>query len=156
MCKFGRLMLFRFRRIFVRWRLTVSITTDDGLQFPSHAFEQWLSERGIRQVTTPLYRLQGHSGVERFNQVNKQGLSAQLAAGTSITEALRIVLFNCRVAAHSVTGKSPAELMDATETAFIAATAAVLGRGAEYRGVSGTSTGSGPGCGAVSAADEAV
>ena len=41
----------------------------------------------------------------------KQELRAQLAGGKSIVEALKLILFNYRTTAHSVTGKSPAELM---------------------------------------------
>ena len=62
-------------------------------------------------LTTPLYHPQGNAGVERFNQVIKQGLRAQLAGGKSIAEELKLILFNYRTTAHSVTGKSPAELM---------------------------------------------
>ena len=60
--------------LFVRWGLPVSITTDNGPQFRSHDFKQWLKGHGVRHVTTPLYHPQGNAGGERFNQVIKQGL----------------------------------------------------------------------------------
>ena len=97
--------------LFVRCGLPVSITTDNGPQFRSHEFKQWLKSRGIRHVTTPLYHAQGNAGVERFNKVIKQDLKAQLAGEKSVVDALRCILFHYRTTAHLVTGKSPAELM---------------------------------------------
>ncbi|XP_062512709.1 uncharacterized protein K02A2.6-like [Corticium candelabrum] len=97
--------------LFVRWGLLVSITTDNGPQFRSHEFKQWLKGHGVRHVTIPLYHPQGNAGVERLNQVIKQVLKAQLAGEKSMVDALRYILFHYRTTPHSVTGKSPAEQM---------------------------------------------
>jgi hypothetical protein len=68
------------------------IITANGTKFKSHEFEQWLKEYGIRHVITPPYHTRGNAGVERFSQMIKQGLRAQLAGGKSIAEALRLIV----------------------------------------------------------------
>ena len=97
--------------LIVRWGFPESITTDNGPQFRSYEFQQWLRERGIRHILTPLYHPKANGGVERFNQVLKQGLKTGLLEGRSVESSVQSTLFNYRSTAHSLTRKSPAEVM---------------------------------------------
>ncbi|XP_062506256.1 uncharacterized protein K02A2.6-like [Corticium candelabrum] len=99
------------RTLFVRWGVPRQIITDNGPQFTSYRFQEFLKQHNIKHMRTSFYHPQGNGGVERFNQVLKHGLVTHLAEGTSVTEALQSFLFNYRAKNHALTGKSPAELM---------------------------------------------
>ena len=97
--------------LFARWRFSSTIGTDNGPQFSSGQFETFLQAKGIRHVRTAYYHSQFNGGVERFNQVLKQGFRAYLSENVSFPEALRKILMNYRATPHALTRMSPAELM---------------------------------------------
>ena len=99
------------RTLFVRWSLPRQIITDNGPQFTSYRFQEFLKQHNIKHMRTSCYHPQGNGEVEWFNQVLRHGLVTYLAEGTSVTEALQSILFNYQATNHALTGKSPAELM---------------------------------------------
>lgn len=97
--------------LFSRWGLPEQVTTDNGRQFVSAEFEDFLQSLGILHKTTALYCPQQNGGVERFNAVLKNGIRTHLADGKDINEAVRQTLLAYRSSPHTVSGTSPAELM---------------------------------------------
>ncbi len=65
--------------LFVRWGLPRVIVTDNGPQFTSFQFEEYLQKKAIQHVRTSCYHPEANGGIKRFNQVLKQGLKTHLA-----------------------------------------------------------------------------
>ena len=57
------------------------ITTDNGVQFTSTEFADFLQAHGIRHTRSALYNPEANAEVERFNRVITDGLKAAIAAG---------------------------------------------------------------------------
>ncbi|XP_030840818.1 uncharacterized protein K02A2.6-like [Strongylocentrotus purpuratus] len=71
---------------------------------------QRLTTRYTTRLTTR-YNPQSNGGVERFNRVIKESLKANLADGMTFDKAIQTLLRTYRSTPHSLTGKTPAELM---------------------------------------------
>nr|XP_054766781.1 uncharacterized protein K02A2.6-like [Lytechinus pictus] len=97
--------------MFTKWGLPESITTDNGPQFTSEQFEEFLAINGIQHRLTTRYNPQSNGGVERFNRVIKESLKANLADGMTFDKAIQTLLRTYRSTPHSLTGRTPAELM---------------------------------------------
>ncbi len=98
-------------KLFTRWGLPKTIISDNGPQFTSDEFNRYLASLGIEHRCTTRYNPQSNGGVERFNRVIKEGLKAHRTEGKSIENALQSILRTYRGTPHSLTGKTPAELM---------------------------------------------
>jgi hypothetical protein len=97
--------------IFDRLGLVEEIVTDNGVQFTSAAFEDFLKAHGIRHSVSALYAPQSNAEVERFNRVLKAGLRMAIAEGKPFITGLRQTLATYRTTPHATTGVSPASLM---------------------------------------------
>ena len=97
--------------LFTKWGLPKSITTDNGPQFVSDQFEEFLASYGIQHNLTSRYNPQSNGGVERFNRVIKDSLKASLSEGKTFETAIHILLRAYRSTPHALTGRTPAELM---------------------------------------------
>ena len=94
--------------LFTRWGLPEADTTDNGPQFTSFEFTEFLRCQGIENRVTSLYNPQSNGGVERFNRTMKEGIRASMAEGKSFAEEVRTTLCNYRATKHALTGISPA------------------------------------------------
>ena len=65
--------------LFARWGMPRAITTDNGPQFASADFSEFLRERGIKHIRTAYYNPQANGGVERFNQSVRHKVPAENA-----------------------------------------------------------------------------
>jgi len=99
------------KHVFARFGIPKLINTDNGSQFTSTVFREFLHGQGIQQTFSPFYAPFNNGGVERLNRFIKQNLRSHLNEGYSFQDALVAVLFAYRSTDHSLTGKSPAELM---------------------------------------------
>lgn len=97
--------------LFDRFGLVEEIVTDNGVQFTSSEFSDFLQSLGIRHCRTALYNPQANAEAERLNRVLKDGIKAALAEGKSFRDGVRQTLAAYRTTAHSTTGVSPASLM---------------------------------------------
>ncbi len=97
--------------LFARWGLCKEIITDNGPQFASQEYKDFLQRHGIKDTKTARYHPESNGQVERFNQVVKNGLKMHLAEGLSVRKAVQTILQSYRATPHALTGKSPAELM---------------------------------------------
>ena len=87
------------------------VTTDNGPQFTSAEFTEFLTLRSIKHIRTAVYHPQSNGGVERLNKTLKNGIRACLEGGKTFSDALNQTLLTIRASKHSTTGVSPALLM---------------------------------------------
>lgn len=98
-------------KIFLTHGLPVSITTDNGPQFRSSEFREYLVNQGIgHRRVTPLWP-QANGEVERQNRTILKRIRIAYAEKRDWKEELDKYLIFYRTTPHSVTGVSPAELM---------------------------------------------
>uniref|UniRef100_A0A3B3DB63 Gypsy retrotransposon integrase-like protein 1 n=1 Tax=Oryzias melastigma TaxID=30732 RepID=A0A3B3DB63_ORYME len=101
----------RLEELFGRWGLPSVVTTDNGPQFISAEFTEFLTLRSIKHVRTAVYHPEGNGGVERLNKTLKNGIRACLEEGKIFSKALNQTLLSIRASKHSTTRVSPALLM---------------------------------------------
>ncbi|KAK7105707.1 hypothetical protein V1264_012941 [Littorina saxatilis] len=98
-------------QIFARHGLPHSLRSDNGPQFVSDEFENYLSEQGIEhRKTTPLWP-QANGEVERQNRTLLKNMQIAHSKGQDWREELPKFLLAYRSTPHSTTGVSPAELL---------------------------------------------
>ena len=89
-----------------------TLTSDNGTQFTSEMFEEFLKGLGTHHQLTPPYHAQSNGLVERFNGTLKQILKKLCAERPKDWHLhLPAVLFAYRDAPHAATGFSPFELV---------------------------------------------
>ena len=93
-------------KLFARWGLPVHIVTDNGPQFISEEFEDFLKNNGIKHTTTAPYKPSTNGAAERSVGIVKNALKAE-----PNPQGLEKFLMTYRNTNHSTTGRSPAELM---------------------------------------------
>lgn len=103
------------RNLFAAHGLPEEVVSDNGPQFASSEFKQFLAKNGIKQTLVPPYHPASNGAAERSVQILKRALVKQVleASGQpSITLQHRLsnFLLMYRVTPHTVTGRSPAEL----------------------------------------------
>jgi hypothetical protein len=89
----------------------VALVTDNGPQFTSVEFADFLKIGGIKHNRTAVYHPMANGMVERFNRVLKEGLQVGHLEGKDWERTLRDVLIAYRSTAHAATGCSPFELL---------------------------------------------
>lgn len=97
--------------IFARWGMPCSLRTDNGPQFVSDEFQQFLRENGIEHRSIPPYWPQANGEVERQNRSLLKALRIAALKGTPWQEELLRFLTAYRSTPHSTTGRSPYEMM---------------------------------------------
>ena len=104
-------VITHLRRVFSRYGIPETLMTDNGPQFTSAEFYQFLRRFGIRHRTsTPLWP-QANGGVERLNRSIGKILQAAVLEGIDKWSALDEWLLAYRNTPHPATKKSPAELL---------------------------------------------
>jgi len=97
--------------LFSRFGLVDEVISDNGRQFVSAEFDQFLSNLGIKHRYTALYNPQANGAIERFNRVLKDGIKAGMADGCSFAEAIKQTLASYRSTPQATTGVSPAKVL---------------------------------------------
>lgn len=103
------------RNLFAAYGLPEEVVSDNGPQFASAEFKQFLDKNGVKQTLVPPYHPSSNGAVERSVQILKRALVKQVldASGQpsiSLQHRLSNFLLMYRATPHSVTGRSPAEL----------------------------------------------
>jgi hypothetical protein len=97
--------------VIARWGVPPSLRSDNGPQFASKEFQNFLQEYGIQwRSTTPLWP-QANGEVERQNRSLLKSLKIAQLSKRDYRAELRKFLLAYRSTPHSVTGVSPSELM---------------------------------------------
>ncbi|XP_038063151.1 uncharacterized protein K02A2.6-like [Patiria miniata] len=97
--------------VFAREGLPNEIVTDNGVQFTSSEFENFLHNCGIKHYKSSLYYPRANGEVERWNRVLKQTLQLASQERRGWKEAVVELLTAYRSTPHQTTGKSPSELL---------------------------------------------
>ena len=95
--------------MFARFRIPVTVVTDNAATFTSEEFGEFLKKNGIQHVRPAPYHPSTNGLAERAVQLFKQGMK-KLTAGT-IDERVARFLFHYRNTPHSTTGQTPSELL---------------------------------------------
>ncbi|XP_072178233.1 uncharacterized protein [Diadema setosum] len=98
------------RSVFARYGLPQIIVTDNGSQFTSAEFQEFVHMNGIKHKRSAPYHPSTNGQAERFVQTLRQSMRASRSDGGSAQAKLDRFLLAYRNAAHSVTGESPASL----------------------------------------------
>lgn len=93
---------------FATFGYPVSIVSDNGPCFISREFQEFCKLRGIKHVTSAVYKPATNGLAERMVQTFKRSLRGSTS---SVLATIDQFVFNYRLTPHSTTGVSPAELM---------------------------------------------
>ena len=103
------------RKLFASHGLPEQLVSDNGPQFISDEFGEFMRSNGIRHIKSAPYHPARNGWVngmaERFVQIFKQALRAALAEKKSISWKLANFLLAYRSTPHALTGETPAVLL---------------------------------------------
>lgn len=99
------------RNMFARFGLPDQIVSDNGSQFTSNDFEQFLKSNGIYHIKSAPYHPATNGLAERFVQTFKLAMKAAKTTETTVNDKLETFLMAYRNAPHSTTASSPASLL---------------------------------------------
>ena len=102
------------RLIFAQHGLPEEVVSDNGPQFISNEFSEFMSKNGVKHTLVPPYHPQYNGAAERSVRVVKEALVKQVLEGNrarSLKHRLADFLLRYRTTPHSTTGISPAELL---------------------------------------------
>ena len=97
------------RDIFARFGLPELLVSDNGPQFVSKEFQEWLARHGIQHIRSSPYHPQSNGAAERCVQTFKNALKA-MKGETDMKAKLATFLFKYRNTPHTTTGLTPSEL----------------------------------------------
>ncbi|XP_064470157.1 uncharacterized protein K02A2.6-like [Ornithodoros turicata] len=98
-------------QVFSREGYPTILVTDNGPQFRSQLFEDFLQDRGIRHTYSSVYCPQANGLVERFNRVCKDYVQLSSLEQRPLRPAVLECLAIYRATPHATTGVSPAVLL---------------------------------------------
>ncbi|XP_040355390.1 uncharacterized protein K02A2.6-like [Ixodes scapularis] len=108
--------LDKLRSVFAAYGLPEVLVSDNGPQFVSDEFSEFMRVNGIKHVKTPPYHAASNGAAERLVQTTKKTLLKQLldekqsGKKHSLLERLDSFLLSYRNTPNSTTGRTPAEL----------------------------------------------
>ncbi|XP_045183417.2 uncharacterized protein K02A2.6-like [Mercenaria mercenaria] len=106
----------KLRSIFSYTGLPEQLVSDNGPQFTSVTFKDFVKTTGIRHTLTPPYHPSSNGQAERAVQVVKNALKARIkdnaksVKSVSLTHLLADFLLKYRITPHTTTGIAPCEL----------------------------------------------
>ena len=98
------------RKIFARNGLPEQVVTDNGPQFVSEEFAQFVKENGIKHTRSAPYHPASSGLAERFVKSLKTALKTSLSSGMSLSHSLSSFLLTYRSSPHATTGVAPSSL----------------------------------------------
>lgn len=99
----------RLRRTFSQEGIPHTLVSDNGPQFTSHEFTEWLNNIGCKHVKTPPYHPKSNGIAERFVRTLKNHLRA--SASNDLQAEVDRFLLQYRNREHPATGLAPAQVM---------------------------------------------
>ena len=98
------------RNLFASYGLPLQLVSDNGPQFVSSCFEQFMKTNGIKHIRCAPYHPSSNGLAERFVRSFKEALKAGNSSGTSTTQRLANYLLRYRSSPHATTGCTPSSL----------------------------------------------
>lgn len=105
------LAIANLRALFSRFGLPVTCVTDNGPTFTSADFQMFLSENGIKHITSSPYNPQSNGQAGNAVKYVKHKLRSLFREHKNVQIALSRMLFDYRNAVHATTSETPAKLM---------------------------------------------
>ena len=87
------------------------LVSDNGCQFTSHTFANFLRQREIKHLRSSVYYPRANGAIERFNRVLKVCLQTADKMHRSSNQTVTEFLQNYRATQHATTGATPFELL---------------------------------------------
>lgn len=110
-CTKANTIITWLKQVFETHGIPISIKSDNGPQFKGAEFENFCETLAIRHdLTTPRWP-EANGEVERQNRTIMKRVQIARSTGISYEQAIRSWLFTHRNTPHSITGKSPAEML---------------------------------------------
>ena len=98
------------RKIFAAYGLPAQLVSDNGPQFVSTEFSNFMKQNGVRHIRCAPYHLASNSLAECFVQSVKQALRASAMDGQTLSQRLSSFLLTYRSTPHATTGVAPCTL----------------------------------------------
>ncbi|XP_054746122.1 uncharacterized protein K02A2.6-like [Anastrepha obliqua] len=106
------LMIFSFNEIFARFGLPKTIVSDNGTQFTSHQFQQFVAEHGIQHIRSSPYHPMSNGQAERFVDTFKRALKKLNGEGVSAQNLIVFLqVYRSTPNKQNEENKSPAEVL---------------------------------------------
>ena len=102
--------ILELRKLFAAYGLPEHVISDNGPQFVSTEFENFLEMNGIRHTCSASYHPQTNGEAERFVQTLKQFLRAEKLDKCSVQTKVSRFLLSYRSTPNYTTGRTPSEL----------------------------------------------
>ncbi|KAI0229392.1 hypothetical protein LSAT2_020197, partial [Lamellibrachia satsuma] len=99
------------RDVFARYGLPEHLHSDNGSQFTSEVFRNFMKANNIRHTLSAPYHPATNGQVECFVQTFKQAMRSARGNSGAVKQHLAQFLFAYRNAPHATTGGSPAMLL---------------------------------------------
>ena len=103
--------IIEIRRIFATHGLPCQIVSDNGAQFTSFHFAEFLKQNGIKHIRSASYHPATNGEEEHFVQTFKHAIKAAKCDSGTLKIKLARFLLMYRNTPNSTTGRSPAELL---------------------------------------------
>lgn len=100
----------RLREVFARTGIPEQIVSDNGPQFTSQEFADFIAANGIRHITSAPFHPRTNGLAERFVQTFKQAMKSSRTDDGTLQKKLSKFLLAYRNTEHSTTQESPATL----------------------------------------------
>lgn len=104
-------LIIELQRVFSTHGFPAVFVTDNGPQFVSKEFEEYLRKNGIRHCLSPYYHAASNGQAERTVQTIKGFLKKLTADNRDVREQVSDYLLAYRNTTHPLTNRSPAELL---------------------------------------------
>ena len=98
------------RFLFSHYGLPLQLVTDNGPQFVSEEFHQFMQMNGIRHIRTAPYHPASNGQAERFVKTFKQAMKAMEHQAHPLAHRISNFLLRYRTIPHSTTNKTPSAL----------------------------------------------
>ena len=98
------------RHLFARYGLPEQLVSDNGPQFVSADFTQFLKANGVKHSKCAPYHPSSNGAAERFVRTFKQAMKAGKSDGRAFSHRLENFLLSYRTTPHATTNMAPATL----------------------------------------------
>ena len=97
-------------RLFASYGIPQQLVSDNGPQFTSGEFKEFLRTNGVRHIQIAPYHPSSNGAAERFVRTFKEAMQKSKCTRVSIHDHLMHFLLSYRVTPHTTTGMAPCEL----------------------------------------------
>ena len=98
------------RHLFARYGLPEQIVSDNGPQFTSAEFTEFLRKNGVQHIRSAPYHPASNGAAERLVRTSKESIKAGERDGLTLQHRLENFLFTYRTTPHSTTQVAPCSL----------------------------------------------